>query len=236
MNGTLYGVGVGPGDPELLTIKARRILTSAAFIACPLSASEKESVALSIVRQTVDVLPPVLELLFPMNANTAVLSGSWNTAAGTIAEKLKEGNDVAFVTLGDPTIYSTYMHLHQAITTMGLHAEIVPGVTSFCAAAARAGISLVEGTETLAIIPSTISGNGIDQALRLFDNVVLMKVGDRVDALKQLLRKNDRYDDAVLVSRAGLAGEAVESTLNRVPDEGLGYLTTIIVSRRNRNR
>ena len=154
MAGKLYGVGIGPGDPELITVKAKRILSEADVVAVPKTAAEKESLAQSIAQSALEEGKELLELIFPMSFNEQVLQQSWDEAVAKIRRELENGKSVAFITLGDPTVYSTYMYIHKQLHIEGFDTEIIPGITSFCASAARAGVSLGENRETIAIIPS----------------------------------------------------------------------------------
>ncbi len=231
MTGKLYGVGIGPGDPELITIKAKRILSEAEVIAFPKTALEKASLAWSIAADQGVGGKEQLELLFPMSSDQKVLRESWNAAAGRIREKLEEGKRVAFITLGDPTVYSTYMYIHQQLVATGYAAEIIPGVPSFCAAAAKAGISLAENRETVAILPSADQPNSLAGVLSSFDNIVLMKVSRDWAGLKAVLKAEGLLETAVLASRCGMEGERITTHLEAVDEADLSYFTTVIVKK-----
>ena len=162
MRGKLYGVGVGPGDPELITLKAKRVLEEVGCLAVPKTSSEKESLALSIVRGISGTEKELVELLFPMSFDEKLLEKSWGRAVEEVMGRLEAGKDVAFITLGDPTVYSTYMYIHRALKRQGYDTEIVPGITSFCASSAKVGISLAENRETLAVVPSAYDCENLD--------------------------------------------------------------------------
>ncbi|MHB1347594.1 MAG: SAM-dependent methyltransferase, partial [Candidatus Humimicrobiaceae bacterium] len=119
LRGKLYGIGVGPGDPELITLKAARILKEVACIAAPKSSSEKKSLAISVIEKLIQKDKEILELVFPMSLDNKLLQHCWNESANLIKEKLDTGTDVAFITLGDPAIYSTYIHLQENIKKNG---------------------------------------------------------------------------------------------------------------------
>jgi precorrin-2/cobalt-factor-2 C20-methyltransferase len=229
--GKLFGVGVGPGDPELLTLKAKRVLESVDCIAVPRTAEDRDSTALTIVSAVLVLDKPVLDLVFPMTFDKTALGEGWKTALSELLKTLRQGLDVAFVTLGDPTIYSTYMYLHRTIVEAGIEAEIVPGVTSFCASAARAGISLAENRETLAVVPSAYECAHLDSILDSFDNVVLMKVARHLETVRETLRRHDLEENTVLVSLCGQKGELVETRLEAVREKKLSYFTTLIVKK-----
>ncbi|MCX8131186.1 MAG: precorrin-2 C(20)-methyltransferase [Clostridia bacterium] len=230
-NGKLYGIGVGPGDPELITVKAKKILEQVKYIAVPKTAADKRSLALTIAEGIVGAGKKILELLFPMSYDEKLLSESWNDAIVQIREKLDEGEDVAFITLGDPTVYSTYIYMHKVLKQQGYETEIIPGVTSFCASAARAGISLGENKETIAVIPSAYECENLEEILDTFDNVILMKVSKNFPKLKECLKNKGLLDKAVLVSRCGLPDESLELDVGAVESGKLSYFTTMIIKK-----
>ncbi len=231
MAGKLYGVGIGPGDPELITIKARRIIAEADVVAVPKTAAEKESLAQTIAEDALEKGKEILELLFPMSFDAKVLEKSWQEAIKKIRDKLEQGKIVAFITLGDPTIYSTYMYLHKQLHQEGYAAEIIPGITSFCAAAARAGISLGENREAIAIVPSAYECDNLENILQSFDNIVLMKLSKSLPKLKELLKAEGLSERAVLVSKCGMKDEKVTYDLSLPDGEKISYFSTMIVKK-----
>lgn len=231
MKGKLYGIGIGPGDPELITIKAKRILNQADLIAIPKTASEKASQALTIAEGVLESEKEILELLFPMSFDEKVLEESWRVAINQVREKLESGKSIAFITLGDPTVYSTYMYLHKVLKHEGYETEIIPGITSFCASAARAGVSIGENKETIAIVPSAYECEKLDSILDSFDNIVLMKVSKNMDKLKEKLRAKDMLDKTVLVSKCGMEDELIEFDINKLDGNKLSYFTTMIIKK-----
>jgi len=231
MAGKLYGIGVGPGDPELITLKAKRIMEEADFLAVPKPEEGKKSFALSIAESVAGSGKPVLELVFPMSFDERVLEDSWNNAVEKIRKVLDEGKDVAFITLGDPAVYSTYMYVHKAIGRLGYDTEIVPGITSFCASAARAGISLGENRETIAVIPSAYECENLEQMLDGFDNIVLMKVHKSMDKIKKALERKGLLHSAVIVSDCGTEKETVMFGMDREDFGRLSYFTTVIIKK-----
>ncbi len=171
--GVLYGVGVGPGDPELLTLKAQRILRETDVIAVP-DKGAGEKTALNIIGP----LSEGKDLLYceaPMTRDPALLEAAYGENARRIAAVLDEGRSVAFITLGDPSIYSTYLYTHRRVLAMGYKAEIIPGVPSFCAVAAALGDGLCEGSDRLLIVPA--SHRDVGDCLTVDANYVFMKAG-----------------------------------------------------------
>lgn len=154
MKGRFFGIGVGPGDPELLTLKGHRVLREVQVICSPRSAADRESIALSIARRFAGEGCEVLELVFPMSKDGENLERCWLEAARSIIRRLEQGKDVAFVTLGDPGLYSTYAYLVEKLRLLrpGVEIETIPGVTAFLACAAARNTPLARGEEKLAVL------------------------------------------------------------------------------------
>lgn len=222
--GKMYGVGVGPGDPELLTLKAIRVMKEADCIVVP-GEEVESSVAFSIAKVGYPEVTKkkVFSVSMPMTKDKEVLKKAHEEAILSIKEKLESGQIVAFLTLGDPTVYSTYMYLHKKITELGFETEIVSGIPSFCAAAARLGISLVENREQMHIIPATY---GIDEVMHMSGTKVLMKAGRKVSSLKEEVKKMGAR--AMLVENCGMKNEKLYTNLEMVPEK-TGYYTVLIV-------
>ena len=155
MKGTLYGVGVGPGDPELMTLKAVRMIRENEIIAVP-GADVKETVAYKIAVQAVPELEEkeLLPIYMPMTHDAKELEENHAKGAKALEACLDQGKNVVFLTLGDPCVYSTFSYLQHRVEADGYHTELVSGITSFCAAAARLNISLSEWNEQLHIVPA----------------------------------------------------------------------------------
>lgn len=176
MQGKLYGLGVGPGDPELLTLKALRLIQENEVIAVP-GNDIKASVAYQIVKGVYDGLDSktLIPVAMPMTKEKAVLEANHKKAADDVEDYLRQGKNVVFLTLGDPTVYSTYLYVHKRILERGYEAEIVSGITSFCAVAARLNMGLVEMAEPLHVIPATYKAQEMDEILKMPGTKVLMK-------------------------------------------------------------
>lgn len=203
--GKFFGVGVGPGDPSLLTLRAVDILRQVDFIAIPKSRLEKESVAWEIAKIHCSRNTKLLELELPMTSDPIVLEAAWQKGADIILERLDAGFSVAFITLGDPSIYSTYSYLLEKLKVKLRQEDIetIPGVTAMSAAAARVNLPLAEGDEPLLILPSA---EGIEKYLD-FPNLVLMKVSRRLQDLVNTLKNVRR--PSVLLTRIGQSGEEI---------------------------
>lgn len=223
MAGVLYGVGVGPGDPEYMTLKAVRLIRENEVIAVPGPVAE-ETVAYKIAVQAVPELADkeLVPILMPMTHDRAVMEQNHDEAADTVEGYLKAGKNVVFLTLGDPTVYSTYMYVQKRIEERGYHTELVSGITSFCAAAARANTSLVEWSEQLHVLPAV---HKLDSELDLPGNYVLMKSGKKMGQVKEILRRSGR--DVVMVENCGMEQEHVYYGVDEIPDHA-GYYSLII--------
>ncbi len=221
--GILYGVGVGPGDPELLTLKAVRILKECDVIAIP-QENKENCTAYQIARQAVPELDekPCLPLPMPMTKDQAKLVSSHEAAAARTAEQLAAGRTVALITLGDATVYSTYLYIHERIKRMGFETRIINGIPSFCAAAARLDMPLVNGSQKLHILPASYQ---IEEALDLPGVKVLMKSGRQMPKVKALLR--GRGMEARMVENCGMEGEKTYQSLEEIPDQA-GYFSLVI--------
>ena len=223
--GILYGVGVGPGDPELLTRKAERIIREADVVAAPDKGSG-EKTALNIVRDLVEGK----ELLLcptPMVRDKAALDAAYDAAADAVCARLDQGQTVAFLTLGDPTVYATYIYVHQRVLQRGYAAEIVPGVPSFCAVAARLNIPLCERSERLMIVPAS---HPVDDCLDIDANLVFMKAGRDLPALMDKLAGKGLLGSASMVANCGMAGEQVFPRLAEL-EAPTGYFSVVVVKK-----
>jgi len=216
MEGKFVGVGVGPGDPELLTVKAVKVLKSANIISIPKAHENKSSLALSIVK---DVLkernspPEILELVFPMISDKKELKDIWSENAQIIAQKVKTGKTIAFITLGDPMFFSTFIYLCKRMKEEHpeIKLEIIPGVTSLTACAAVSKIPLAEKNEVVAIIPSNVNPSRIGEIAKHADSLVLMKGAKRLKELVPILEKSGFSKNSVitLIRRCTMPEEKV---------------------------
>ena len=224
MRGTLYGVGVGPGDPELLTLKALRVVREAPVIAVPAEQKE-ESVAYRIVRAAYPELEQkeVLPVPMPMTKDKQRLAASHEAGAAAVERILEEGKDVAFLTLGDPTVYSTYLYIHRLVAQAGYPTEIVSGIPSFCAVAARLNVGLVEKAELLHVIPSSYP---VEEALKLSGTRVLMKAGKKMGQVKAQLEALSA--DVCMIENCGMENEKIYRSAEEIPEDA-GYYSLILV-------
>ncbi|WP_094604485.1 Cobalt-precorrin-2 C(20)-methyltransferase [Sporomusa silvacetica DSM 10669] len=231
MAGIFYGIGVGPGDPELLTLKAINAIKTADVIIAPRTEKKDESTAMSIARPYIQERSEILELVFPMNYNAQALSDAWVNNKKTILELLDAGKKVAFLTLGDPMLYSTYMYVHRLLEDSGHEIINIPGVNSFSAIGNRLGMALAEGGDILSIVPATIDDERLERVLAVSDNVVLMKVYKNFTEIVEKLNKHGMVENAVMVSKCGLEGEEIIHDLEANGSKKVNYLSTILTKR-----
>lgn len=227
--GTLYGVGVGPGDPELVTLKALNVLNRCPVVAVPVSQLGAESYALSVVAIHLRPDHTLLRLHFPMTRDRAERLAARQDAARQVAEALQAGHDVAFLTEGDPMLHSTFLHVLAHLPSP-TPVQIVPGVSSIAAAAAASGTPLVDGDQRLAVLPATFEDlDALARTLREFDTVVLMKVHRVLDRVIDILTELNLLDRAVLVERASLPSGRVVRHIATLRGRPVHYLSLLIV-------
>ncbi len=245
MNGRLYGIGTGPGDSELMTLKAVRVLKECDVIALPISnvdcvsepileeaGKEKNDiivgscVAYGIIKPNIENIDDkaFLYLPMPMIKDKEKLEAIHDAGAAAVAKLLKEGKKVGFPTLGDPSVYSTYMYIHKRILEYGLEAEMIAGIPSFCAAAARLNISLSENSDQLHILPA--SYEGLDEHVKLAGTKILMKSGRKMKNVKDAIKKAGQK--FLMVENCGMENENIYTRVEDVPDES-SYYSLIIV-------
>jgi len=231
--GVLYGIGVGPGDPELVTVKGARLISETKRLFVPIARTKAKSVALDIVKSYVPDNADVTELVFPMVTDKDELEKRWSESAGKIADTLKEGEDACFVTLGDPLLYSTYIYLLRALKKIlpAVRVVTVPGVTAFSAAAALADFPTGEAREPVTIVPAADDLKSVRDAIGRGGTVVLMKVGKRLKGVLDVLDEFDVMGSAVYVANAGMVNQRTETDLEKLRGENdeAGYLSTILV-------
>jgi precorrin-2/cobalt-factor-2 C20-methyltransferase len=230
--GTLVGVGVGPGDPELVTARAVRVLREADRVVAPSTAIDAVGRAESIVRQ---VAPEVRveRLVFSMQPPADGRATCFREAAAHLLPPLVAGERVAFATLGDPNLYSTFSYLAQTVRELldGVAVETVPGITAMQDLAARSGTVLAEGDESVALFPLTAGEEGLRRALAVFDTVVCYKGGRRLPAVLDAARDAGQLDGAVYGAHLGLDGQTVRPAAEMDGRQG-PYLSTVILPAR----
>lgn len=226
--GKLIGIGVGPGDTELLTLKAANVLKTVPVVFSPKSAKEKESIALSIVRPILEERKDykrlmLVEPIFPMIEDKDELEKIWTSAAEMIAQYLDSGRDVAFITLGDTSVFSTYSYVQKKLIDR-YEIETIPGITSFTACAAAKNKALVEQNQILTIVPKI--DDRLEQVLEYSDSIVLMKASRNTSELEKIIEEKDRNKEIYSVQNCTRENEKIiEGFSNEKP-----YLTTTIIN------
>ncbi len=231
--GCLYGVGVGPGDPELVTLKAMRVLQEVPVICVPQAETSRDSYALEIIKSYLDEdKQEILRLTFPTDDEEAA-GEVWRGAANSVGERLAKSQDVAFITEGDPMLYSTFSYVLYAVCQNFPEAqvEIIPGVSSVMAAAASAGVPLVTHGQRLAILPAVYGIDDLSEAIANYDTIVLMKVNRTLLQALANLEQLGLAGKGIYVRRASTAREEVVRDLRRLSSEDLDYFSLLIIKR-----
>lgn len=231
-SGTLYGIGVGPGDPDLLTLRAVRILERVDTVFAAASSRNDYSVALGIASPHLRPGVEIVHLSFPMTRNAEALRAAWDDNASIVAKTLRAGRNAAFLTLGDPLIYSTFGYLLRTLSCMApeLPVEVVPGITSYQGAAARTRTILCESDESLLLLPGIRKAGQLDKALHGADNAVILKAYRNFPAIREMIAARTDAAETVFVSRLGMEGEVIETSLDDAP-EAPHYLSLLLLTR-----
>ena len=232
----LVGVGMGPGDPELVTVKAIRVLREADLVVVPVMDPAERGRAEATVLAHVDHdrLQRLVFALDDRGGATTARREAWETAADAVAAALQNADTVAFATIGDPNVYSTFTYLADAVRERlpAVVVETVPGITAMQDLASRSGTVLCEGTESLALLPLTAGIEAFEQAVAHFDTVVAYKGGRHLAAVREVLERHGRLDGAVFGAALGLPDEEV----GPLPQGPAAYLSTVIAPARRTSR
>jgi len=228
--GCLYGIGVGPGDPELLTLKALKALQKAPVICVPQAANRRESYALSIVKDYVNPDQEILRTPFPTDDADGAAK-VWMEASELVLQRLRKGQDVAFLTEGDPMLFSTFSYVLAGVRELCPEApvKIIPGVSSVMAAAASSEVPLATHGQRLAILPAAYGLDDLSEATSNFDTVVLMKVSPNIGTTLAHLEELGLTGQSTYVRRVTTDREKVIKNLNEITDEDLDYFSLLIV-------
>lgn len=235
MSGKLYALGIGPGASDLITVRAARILGKLDVLYAPAGRKGGDSLALSIVREYLGEQTEIRCTHFPMSADSAEKEAVWDEVAAALTAEAQAGKQVGFITLGDAMLFSTWVFLLQRIGRPDW-LEIVPGVTSFAAIAARTQTPLAMEQQSLAVVSCTAPEEEIRYALANHESLVLMKVYGRFARIKALLTEAGLLDRALMMAEATLPGEQCWRQLADVNDEqALPYFSTILVNKQWEN-
>lgn len=224
--GILYGVSTGPGDPELMTVKAMRCIEKCQVIAAPRTKG-KNCMALDIVKGIMNVDDKeILYLDFAMKKDADVLDSTHRMQADAVEKYLAEGKDVAMLNIGDASLFGTFCYVRELVEADGYESKTIAGVTSFCAVAAELGWSLTTMGEPMTVIPGSF--DSVSEALDRSGTKVIMKSASALPEVKQMLEEKGLMDKTALIANCGLPTQKVIRDLREVTGEE-GYFVTILV-------
>ena len=236
----LIGIGVGPGDPDLLTVKAVNAIQNADVIMCPASKEDRPSIALSVVSSLIDKSKnqEIVKLIFPMTKDQNVLVQTWKRNAKIMAEKVLSGKNVVYLTVGDPYLYSTWIYMHREIQENypKMKINVIPGIVSMFTFASKVGVSIAEGAEKVSIIPSCYDLTTVKEIAKNSETMVFLKDGRYFDQVIELLRESGFPDDSIFAigQDLGTENEVIRKMkLGEVNDDTLTtkYFSILVVKR-----
>jgi precorrin-2/cobalt-factor-2 C20-methyltransferase len=236
--GKLYGVGVGPGATDLMTLRAVRVLNSVPVLAIPKSSDYVRPFAWRISSPVIEERSDQekLFLIFPMSKDPAIVVPAWDRAFTEIGKRLEKGLDVAFITQGDPSVYSSWSYLLEESPTRwpGIEIEIVPAVSSITAIPAALQTPLADGQERFCVVPATYGMEDLPKLLAEFDTIVLTKVGRMIPALVEILREHRLLDAATYVAYGTTDEQKVVRDLETLAGDKCDYFSMVVISIRRR--
>jgi len=236
----LIGIGVGPGDPELLTVKAVNAINNADIIMCPASKEDRPSIALSVVSSLIDKSKnqKIVKLIFPMTKDKDILEQTWKKNAKIMAETVLSGKNVVYLTVGDPYLYSTWIYMHKDLKENypDMEISVIPGIVSMFTFASKVGVSIAEGAEKVAIIPSCYDLSSVKEIAKNSETMVFLKDGRYFDQVIQVLKESGFPDDSIFAigQDLGTDHEIIRKlTLGEVNDDTLTtkYFSILVVKR-----
>ena len=236
----LIGIGVGPGDPDLLTVKAVKAIQNADIIMCPASKEERPSIALSVVESIIDKSKnqEIIKLIFPMTKDKDILKATWKKNAKIMAQTVLSGKNVVYLTVGDPYLYSTWIYMHKDLTENypEMNISVIPGIVSMFTFASKVGVSIAEGAEKVAIIPSCYDLSSVKEIAKNSESMIFLKDGRYFDQVIDVLKESGFPDDSIFAigQDLGTDHEIVRKlTLGEVNDETLTtkYFSILVVKR-----
>jgi len=237
---SLIGIGVGPGDPELLTVKAVKAIQNADIIMCPASKEDRPSIALSVVSSLIDKSKnqEIVKLIFPMTKDKDILEQTWKKNAKIMAEKVLLGKNVVYLTVGDPYLYSTWIYMYKDLKENypEMDISVIPGIVSIFTFASKVGISIAEGAEKVAIIPSCYDLSSVKEIAKNCETMVFLKDGRYFDQVIKVLKESGFPDDSIFAigQDLGTENEIIRKlTLGKVNDDTLTtkYFSILVVKR-----
>ena len=238
--GGLIGIGVGPGDPDLLTVKAVKAIQNADIIMCPASKEDRPSIAFSVISSLIDESKKqeIIKLIFPMTKDKDILEESWKRNAKIMAETVLSGKNVVYITVGDPFLYSTWIYMHRDLTEKypDMSIEVIPGIVSMFTFASKVGVSIAEGAEKVAIIPSCYDLSSVKEIAKNSESMIFLKDGRYFDKVIEVLKESGFPDDSIFAIGQDLGTEKEiirKLTLGEVNDKTLTtkYFSILVVKR-----
>lgn len=236
----LIGIGVGPGDPDLLTVKAVKAIQDADIIMCPASKEDRPSIALSVVDPLIDKSKnqEIVKLIFPMTKDRDILEQTWKRNAKIMAEKVLSGKNVVYLTVGDPYLYSTWIYMHKDLEENypDIKISVIPGIVSMFTFASKVGVSIAEGAEKVAIIPSCYDLSSVKEIAKNSETMVFLKDGRYFDQVINVLKESGFPDDSIFAigQDLGTENEIIRKLkLGDVNDDTLTtkYFSILVVKR-----
>ncbi|NND85967.1 MAG: precorrin-2 C(20)-methyltransferase [Nitrosopumilus sp.] len=236
----LIGIGVGPGDPDLLTVKAVKAIQNADIIMCPASNQDRPSIALSVVSSLIDKSKnqEIVKLIFPMTKDKHVLEETWKRNAKIMSEKVLSGKNVVYLTVGDPYLYSTWIYMYKDLKENypDIKITVIPGIVSMFTFASKVGVSIAEGAEKVAIIPSCYDLSSVKEIAKHSETMVFLKDGRYFDKVIEVLKESGFPDNSIFAigQDLGTENEIIKKmTLGEVNDNNLTtkYFSILVVKR-----
>ena len=236
----LVGIGVGPGDVDLLTVKAVKAIHNADIIMCPASKEDRPSIALSVIESIIDKSKnqEIIKLIFPMTKDKDILEASWKKNAKIMAETVLKGKNVVYITVGDPYLYSTWIYMHRDLKEKypDMEISVVPGIVSIFSFASKVGVSVAEGAEKVAIIPSCYDLSSVKEIARYSESMIFLKDGRYFDQVIEVLKESGFPDNSLFAigQDLGTENEIIRTmTLGEVNDDTLTtkYFSILVVKR-----
>ena len=236
----LVGIGVGPGDVDLLTVKAVKAIHNADIIMCPASKEDRPSIALSVIESIIDKSKnqEIIKLIFPMTKDRDILEASWKKNAKIMAETVLKGKNVVYLTVGDPYLYSTWIYMHRDLKEKypDMDISVVPGIVSIFSFASKVGVSVAEGAEKVAIIPSCYDLSSVKEIAKHSESMIFLKDGRYFDQVIKVLKESGFPDNSLFAigQDLGTENEIIRTmTLGEVNDSTLTtkYFSILVVKR-----
>ena len=236
----LVGIGVGPGDVDLLTVKAVKAIHNADIIMCPASKEDRPSIALSVIESIIDKSKnqEIIKLIFPMTKDRDILEASWKKNSKIMAETVLEGKNVVYITVGDPYLYSTWIYMHRDLKEKypDMDISVVPGIVSIFSFASKVGVSVAEGAEKVAIIPSCYDLSSVKEIAKHSESMIFLKDGRYFDQVIEVLKESGFPDNSLFAigQDLGTENEIIRTmTLGEVNDSTLTtkYFSILVVKR-----